>query len=245
MPFTLSHGEKIHYHVEGAGSPLLLQHGGYGSMEDWYEYGYVDALKNRFQLILIDARAHGRSGKPHAEAKYSPELHAADVIAVLNELYIEKCHFLGFSMGGRIGYWVARFHPDRLRSLIILGSHPYPVESGPMIKAAETIEIWGPQVPNISENHKTRWLENDVPALIAAASKPFPDVSIILPSLTIHCLIISGTAEGVFENAKRSAAEIKDATFIPLDGFDHAEVLVRSDVILPHIIQFLSTIEQE
>lgn len=245
MPFTLSHGEKIHYQVEGAGSPLLLQHGGYGSIEDWYEYGYVDGLKDRHQLILIDARAHGRSAKPHDQDKYSPELHAADVAAVLDEMDIEKCHFLGFSLGGRIGYWTARFHPERLRSLMILGADPYPVENGPMIKAAETIEIWGPQVPNISENHKARWLENNVPALIAAASKPFPDDSIILPSLTIPCLIASGTAEGVFEDAKRSATEIKDATFVQLDGFDHADIFVRSDVTLPHIIQFLSTIEQE
>jgi pimeloyl-ACP methyl ester carboxylesterase len=245
MPFTLSHGEKIHYHVEGDGQTIVLQHGGYGSMEDWYEYGYVDGLKDRFQLILIDARAHGRSAKPHDEAKYSPELHAADVVAVLDELDIEKCHFLGFSLGGRIGYWVARFHPERLRSLMVLEADPYRRERDRMVKAAETIEIWGPQLPNISEKHLARWLENDVRALVAAYSKSSTDFSDILPLLKIPCLIASGTGEGVFENAKRSAAEIKDVTFVLLDGFDHADVFVRSDVTLPHIIQFLTTLEQE
>lgn len=54
MPFTISLGERINYEVEGQGPPLLLQHGGLvGSVEDWYEYGYVDNLKQHFQLILV------------------------------------------------------------------------------------------------------------------------------------------------------------------------------------------------
>jgi hypothetical protein len=48
---------QIHYRIEGAGSPLVLQHGFTESIEDWFECGYVDALKSDYRLILIDARA--------------------------------------------------------------------------------------------------------------------------------------------------------------------------------------------
>ena len=44
---------------------MVLQHGFTDSLETWYELGYVDALKREHQLILVDARGHGASDKPH------------------------------------------------------------------------------------------------------------------------------------------------------------------------------------
>ena len=52
-------GVKIHYEVEGEGEPLVLVHWWTGSTEDWRMFGYVDALKDDYQLILIDMRGHG------------------------------------------------------------------------------------------------------------------------------------------------------------------------------------------
>lgn len=161
MPYIISHGEEIHYHLEGDGPPLILHHGGFGSIEDWYEYGYVQGLKHLFRLILIDARAHGKSGKPHDVDKYSPELHASDVVAVLDEIDVGRCHYLGFSLGGRIGYWMLRYYPERMRSLMVFGMDPYPWDMRQARQAAETIDVWGPMVTNITDMHKSRWLEND------------------------------------------------------------------------------------
>lgn len=243
MPYVQNHGVKIHYQIEGDGPALILQHGGFGSIEDWYEYDYVERLKNLFRLVLIDARAHGKSGKPYQVEKYTQELHAGDVIAVLDAIEVRKCHFLGFSLGGRIGYWVAGFYPDRLRSLMVFGMDPYPWDRSQVRKAAETIDAWGPTVTNISEKHKARWLKNDKRALVASYSPPWPDDSHILRTLKIPCLIVSGDREGVFEDAKRSASESKNATFVQLSGFDHADTLVRSDVTIPYIIEFLSSVD--
>jgi pimeloyl-ACP methyl ester carboxylesterase len=245
VPFTLSHGEEIHYQAEGNGQPLVLQHGGFGSIEDWYEYGYVDRLKDHFLLVLIDARAHGKSGKPYDVEKYSPELHASDVVAVLDEINIPRCHYLGFSLGGRIGYWMLRFYPERIRSLLVFGMDPYPWDMRQVRQAAETIDVWGPMVPNIADKHKARLLDNDRLALVASMSTPWPDDSQILQSIAIPCLIVCGDREGVFDHAKRSASEIEDAVFIHLEGFDHADTLVRSDVTIPYIIEFLSFIDED
>ena len=245
MPYIISHGEEIHYHLEGDGPPLILHHGGFGSIEDWYEYGYVQGLKHLFRLILIDARAHGKSGKPHDVDKYSPELHASDVVAVLDEIDVGRCHYLGFSLGGRIGYWMLRYYPERMRSLMVFGMDPYPWDMRQARQAAETIDVWGPMVTNITDMHKSRWLENDKRALLASLDTPWPDDSRILHSLDIPCLNLCDDREGVYEDAKRSAGESEHAHFVQLDGFDHADTLVRSDVTVPYNIEFLSSIDED
>lgn len=124
MPFALNNYHKIHYEVEGTGDCLVLQHGFYGSIADWYEFGYVEALKQRFKLIMIDSRGHGQSDKPYEPDQYSLKLRALDVVAVLDALGIEKCHYMGYSMGGWIGFGLMRWRPERFRSFIINAAHP-------------------------------------------------------------------------------------------------------------------------
>jgi len=73
MSYADNDGVRIHYQVVGAGKPLVPHHGFTESIEDWSECGYVDALRSRHRLVLIDARGHGRSepnkaGLPVAEA---------------------------------------------------------------------------------------------------------------------------------------------------------------------------------
>jgi pimeloyl-ACP methyl ester carboxylesterase len=61
MPYADSQGVHIHYKIEGKGSPLVIQHGFTSSLQRWYMHGYVEALKDAYQLILLDARGHGAS----------------------------------------------------------------------------------------------------------------------------------------------------------------------------------------
>jgi pimeloyl-ACP methyl ester carboxylesterase len=64
MPYVDNDGVRIHYEVEGHGPSLVLQHGFTHSLRRWYLHGYVDALRNDYELVLIDARGHGKSDKP-------------------------------------------------------------------------------------------------------------------------------------------------------------------------------------
>jgi pimeloyl-ACP methyl ester carboxylesterase len=74
-----------------------------GYLESWRERGYTNVLGDDYRLILIDARGHGRSDKPHEPEAYVRELRATDVVAVLDDLGIGKTNYFGYSMGGRIG----------------------------------------------------------------------------------------------------------------------------------------------
>jgi len=71
MPYANNRGVQIRYEVEGAGPPLILQHGFTCSIEDWYEGGYVAVLKADHRLVLVDARGHGGSDKPRDSAAYT------------------------------------------------------------------------------------------------------------------------------------------------------------------------------
>ena len=55
MPQANNEGLSIYYEVEGTGPPLVLLHGSFGSLDDWRDFGYVDALKGRHRLILMDS----------------------------------------------------------------------------------------------------------------------------------------------------------------------------------------------
>jgi pimeloyl-ACP methyl ester carboxylesterase len=103
MPYVPSHGVRIHYQIVGNGPPLLLQHGFTDSLESWYEFGYVPALRPQYRLILLDARGHGRSEKPHEAPAYELQLFVADILAVLDHLRIAKAHYWGYSMGAASG----------------------------------------------------------------------------------------------------------------------------------------------
>ena len=88
MPFANNNGIRIHYEIEGTGVPLILQHGFTDSLESWYENGYVETLKRDYGLILVDARGHGASDKPHETSAYAMERRTADILAVLRDLDI-------------------------------------------------------------------------------------------------------------------------------------------------------------
>ena len=84
MPhITATDGLRIHYETAGEGRPLLLMTGAYGTLEAWYDYGWVDALSAERRLIMMDLRGHGRSDRPHDPAAYGWRKNATDAIAVL------------------------------------------------------------------------------------------------------------------------------------------------------------------
>jgi pimeloyl-ACP methyl ester carboxylesterase len=178
MPRVDNKGVSIHYRVEGNGPQLVLGHGITDSSDVFYERGYVSAFKPKFRLILIDARGHGQSDKPHDPPSYAPEKFASDIVAVLDDLGIRTATYWGYSMGGRMGFALARHALDRVACFVIggataSGASSYATEiarEDPMLTAfragpQEVIKMWGEEwvTPSLRE----RLLANDMTALIA------------------------------------------------------------------------------
>jgi pimeloyl-ACP methyl ester carboxylesterase len=252
MPYIKNQNVRIHYRVEGEGPPLVLQHGYTDSLESWYEYGYVDALQHDYRLILIDARGHGASDKPHDPDAYATEHQVADILAVLDGIDVPRAHFWGFSMGGQIGFGLARYAASRFASLILGGADPYQGNRAerdqwlPLLRQGMEgfIErIWG-SASAISPAFRTRLLANDVEAMIANRIKTmersgFADV---LPTMDMPCLLYAGENDGRYPGILASIPHIRNATFVSLPGLNHAESFYRRDFVLPHVRKFLPAV---
>lgn len=254
MAYGNGRGGRIYYEVEGEGPPLVLAHGFTDSLEGWREYGYVEELKKEYRLILIDARGHGASDKPHDPEVYEPhdpEVHGmdqrpADVVAVLDDLGIDRAHYFGYSLGGWIGLGLAKYAPERIRSLIIGGAQPYGQSMQLYRQAlAGGIEGWVAVVEKMlgspaSAEMKERFLSQDVRALLASVANDRPDISGILATMTMPCLLYAGEADPLCPLVKRCASELPDARFFSLASLNHIQVAVRSDLVLPQVVEFLA-----
>lgn len=245
MPYATNSGIRIHYQIEGKGSPLILHHGSFASGNDWRDLGYTDSLGRDYQLILVDARGHGASDKPHDPAAYDMALRVSDITSVLDALQIQSAHFFGYSMGGWIGFGMAKYTPDRVRSLIFGGAHPYAESvqgfrdalSGGMDGFISMLkQAYGPFLtPAMLERHQA----NDLQALLALCQDR-ADFSDVLPTMAMPCLVFVGEADPRLAGARECVRAIRNATFFSLPGCGHAAALGRCDLVLPHVTDFLS-----
>lgn len=112
----------MHVEVDGAGTPLLLLHGFTGSGRSWDRVR--PALAERAQLVMVDLIGHGQSPAPDDVERYSFERCVADLLAVLDELEIERADVLGYSMGGRVALHLAVHAPERVRMLLLESASP-------------------------------------------------------------------------------------------------------------------------
>jgi pimeloyl-ACP methyl ester carboxylesterase len=250
MPRVDNKGISIHYRVEGNGPPLVLGHGFTDSSDVFYERGYVAALKSSYRLVLIDARGHGQSDKPHDPQSYAAEKVASDIVTVLDDLGMKTAGYWGYSMGGRYGFALARHALDRV-SCFVIGGAPagtelaHPAEPGneaPMMTALrggpdEFIKLWGEWVtPPLRE----RTLANDYAALIACAQRPQAEFYDVIGKIAVPTLIYAGSADPIHNPAQQAASEIPGAQFVSLPGLNHVAPYFRTDLVFPHVEPFLA-----
>ncbi len=120
MPVVRTGSYLLHYEINGDREPLLLLHGLGSSALDWQ--AQVPVFASAYQVIAPDLAGFGRSDKltqPHSIVEY-----ANDMFELLDHLGIDRCHVLGYSMGGAVAFQMGTDMPRRVRSLIILNSLP-------------------------------------------------------------------------------------------------------------------------
>jgi 3-oxoadipate enol-lactonase len=77
----------------------------------------VDALAGQFRVLCFDTRGHGASAAP--VGYYTVDGLARDVAGLLDALQIQRCHFVGLSMGGMLALALALERPDLIASLVL------------------------------------------------------------------------------------------------------------------------------
>ena len=269
MPYASNHGVRIYYLVEGEGVPIILQHGSAGSHQYWYDLGYVKELSKDYRVITPDARGCGKSDKPHEDAAYALKQYVGDFVAILDDLKIKKSNYLGYSMGGRIGYHVPMYAPGRFHSLIIggavfpaLGRDPANFDDvGPAFvalekaikeKRANPMEAFvavseknmGPRDPR----RKAVTLSQDPLSIIAAyharRAEVDPKRADYLPTIDIPVLLYCGEADPRLPGVKECLKLIKDAEFFSLPGLNHSQVNDNVGVVIPQVKNFLAQVSK-
>jgi 3-oxoadipate enol-lactonase len=102
--------------VAGDGPPLVLSTSIGATHEMWDSQ--ANALSGRFRVIRYDHRGHGSAPVP--PGPYSLADLGGDVVALLDELGIERAHFCGLSLGGMVGMWLGEHAPERIDRLILM-----------------------------------------------------------------------------------------------------------------------------
>lgn len=253
MPYAVNKGIHIHYEVEGDGPPLVLQYGQYFPLDIWYELNYVTTLGSDFRLILVDARGHGDSDKPYDPEAYRLESMVSDIVAVLDDLGVEKAHYMGYSSGGLTGFGLAKFAPERLFSLIIGGMHPYDERASRVAWRQAQIQALEKQatqdfvagleqyilsihLPALSPRMRSRLLTHDLQALIAWLRQfEQPDFEAILGAITLPCLLYAGEHDSCYALAQKAAKAIPDVTFVSIPSGEHLEGGTWVKILAPHI----------
>jgi pimeloyl-ACP methyl ester carboxylesterase len=255
MPFVTNVDHRIHYEVAGEtvgdGPALLLHHGMTQSTKRWYLDNYVDALSRNHRLVMVDARGHGLSDKPHESERYSTRDMAADVVAVLDELALGKVIFWGYSLGARIGFELAALAPERVCAYILGGGHPFARRmppgyasagadgSDPLATADTFLARIGVDPDTVPPVHREALMANDFKA-IAAAQQDRESVAEVLPTMQVPCLVYAGAQDSAHEPAQRAAAAMPQATFASLPGLEHSAMFRATDAVLAPVQAFLS-----
>jgi pimeloyl-ACP methyl ester carboxylesterase len=245
MPFVINQGVRIHYESIGNGPALVMHHGTFGSGADWIDLGYVDALKADHQVILLDSRGHGQSDKPHDPKAYDLALRAFDVLAVLDELGVQKVDYFGYSLGGWIGFRLAKRALERFGSFIFVGSHPYAENMQPfrdlMPRDRDAFSVMVDQVfgSHLTSAMRTRLLANDLDALRTLTQDRESNAD-VLASMIMPCLLIVGELDPRLVQVRQCASDLPNATFFSLPECDHIASAYRSELVIPHLKAFFS-----
>jgi pimeloyl-ACP methyl ester carboxylesterase len=263
MPYAVNARDSARVYFEddgGQGVPVVVLGGFLDPVELVRRAPIARALAERTdgcRLVFVDHRGHGRSDAPHDPASYAMAVRLADVVAVLDELGIERAHVVGISWGGRLGFGIVEHAPERVRSMTAIGQHPYAIdprgplsqvvgealasahERGlePLVEAFEAIA--GPY----PEDVRAIYLACDALAMQAAWQAAMVEgaVSERLASWTVPCLIcVAEDDRDFFDQARRAAREIPGASFVVIAGTDHLGVDTASvDPVLPAVLRIL------
>ncbi|MDB5567558.1 MAG: pcaD, partial [Tardiphaga sp.] len=188
--------------------PTLMLSNSLGTTMQMWE-PQLAAFTKLFRVIRYDRRGHGKSGVP--PGPYSMERFGRDVLAILDDLNIDKVHWCGLSMGGMVGQWLGANAPERFDRIILANTSSYypdptnwhnrikAVREGGLASVADAV-IGGwltadfrEREPQITANMKAMLIASPVEGYLAACEALSTlDQRALLPKIKSPTLVIAG-----------------------------------------------------
>ncbi len=258
---TLPTGPTVAYtDTGGDGAVILLAHG--FLLDRRMFEPQVAALRDRWRVVAWDMRGHG--GTTGSGGRYSYWDGAADALALLDHLGVERAVLGGMSQGGFVSLRAALLAPERVRALALIdtqagGENP---EVAPLYEAIH--DQWvteGPtdemarMVLGLVMSDETRlvdeWLPRTLERHASGLTPPFrclmdrDDITDRLSEITAPALVIQGTADPSIpmERAEALALGLPGARpLVRVEGGVHASNLSHPEAVNAALLAFLSGI---
>ena len=225
----------------GEGEPLLLLHGGFGSVEMFGPN--VDLLATERRVIGVDLQSHGRS--PAADRPMRFETMADDIAELIPALGLERAAILGFSLGGAVALRTGIQHPDVVERLVLV-STPFK-RSGWYPEMSDGMDAMGPEVaepmkrsPMYEAYQQIAPNVDDWPVLVAQVAEALKDDydwSADVPKLPMPVMLMVGDADGLPPSHAAAFFELlgggrRDA------GFDGSGMTPHRLAVLPGVTHY-------
>jgi pimeloyl-ACP methyl ester carboxylesterase len=222
-----SDGIRLHYELHGpeSGAPVVLVHGFASDYRlNWVGTRWQETLTHAmFRVVGLDCRGHGKSEKPHDSADYALELMAADVLRLMDHLDIRIAHYVGYSMGARIGIQALLDFAPRLNRVVLGG-----VGWGGAFGEAEEIaramrgEATTSEVARSFYDFARARPENDLEALAACILGPQPEPDPKRLAAIINPVLVAvGENDDIAVDAERLVESIPSARLFTIAGRNH------------------------
>jgi pimeloyl-ACP methyl ester carboxylesterase len=256
MSYADTNGLSLYYEEHGEGEPLVLLHGGLGSVEMFA--GLIPQLTGR-RLIAVDLQGHGRTAD--VDRPFRVETMADDVAGLIAELG-GTADVLGYSLGGEVATRLAIQHPERVRNLVLVsvtfrrdGNYPEVValfdQMGPefaeTLKQGPVYELYNRVAPRpedfetfVAKTTEMLKVDHDwsaeVPAIQARTLLVFADADSIRPQhmVEFYGLLGGGQRDAGFDGSNKPANQLAI-----LPGTTHYDLLA-SPLLAPVINGFLT-----
>ena len=171
----LPNAVTLHYAEQGAadGTPVILVH---GYPDSWFSYSAVmEHLPEQLRVIAPSLRGYGESDRSYGN--YHPRDLAADLNEFMIKLGIGSAHVVGHSMGSYVAEYLALDHPERVRSLALIGTFRTMVGHADLLEMLAAMEQMGEDIDlSLVHEFQQSTLAQAVPAdfleaIIAESSK--------------------------------------------------------------------------
>jgi 3-oxoadipate enol-lactonase len=144
----------LHHRITGPpDAPVLLMGGSLGTNLKMWDLQLP--LGERFRLVRFDHRGHG--GSPVPPGPYEIADFGADVLALMDELGLERASYCGLSIGGMVGMWLGIHAPERIERLVLVCTSAYMPPASAWQERARAVLAAGSTEP-IADAVVERWL---------------------------------------------------------------------------------------
>lgn len=265
MPVAKIGDHSLYYEIIGQGDPLVMIRGVGSNVDHWYDQ--VPALSQKYKLLVFDNRGIARSSDPGGP--FSTRDMAADTIALMEAVGINKAHILGYSMGGMIAQEMALNHPEKVAGLILvatdcgislrikakpeatrlfsemirLGTNEAKLAAAGCLFARQTFET-KPQVIQRYTEISQRFPASQKMLAKQWAAVTQHDTCSRLVNIASPALAITGSEDVLIppQNAAVMAERIPDAQLISIDGGGHLFLIEKPRQFNDAVIKFLEGI---